>query len=92
MFGGIDNCFSFGRCADARGNVRLSVASSIAGLDLSNGLLGKPRCDRGQLLLPLLSQSAMEHVDIRIAGDGTYSATIFLEGDRVEQAAALALG
>lgn len=84
--------FAAGRCADARGNVRLSVASDIAGLDLSNGLLGKPRCDRGQLLLPLLSQSAMEHVDIRIAGDGTYTATIFLEGDRAEQAAALALG
>jgi len=84
--------FIAGRCAEAGGTVRLTVASGIAGLDLANGLLGKPRCDRGQLLLPLLSQSAMEHVDIRIAGDGTYTATIFLEGDRTEQAAALALG
>lgn len=79
------------RCADANGNVRLTVASGIAGLDLSNGLLGKPRCERGQLLIPLLSQSAMEHVDIRISADGNYSATIYLEGDRTEQVAAIGL-
>ena len=43
------------------------------------------------IVIPLLSQSAMEHVDIRISGDGTYTATIFLEGDRTEYAAPLAL-
>lgn len=83
--------FTAGRCAEASGNVRLTLANSFPGLALSNGLLAKPRCDRGQLLIPLLSQSAMEHFDIRISGDGTYSATIFLEGDRTEQSAALAL-
>jgi general secretion pathway protein N len=83
--------FAAGRCAEAGGTVRLSVASGIAGLDLANGLLGKPRCDRGQLLIPMLSQSAMEHVDIRIAGDGNYTATIYLEGDRAEQSAAIGL-
>jgi general secretion pathway protein N len=83
--------FAAGRCAEAGGTVRLSVASGMAGLDLANGLLGKPRCDRGQLLIPMLSQSAMEHVDIRIAGDGNYTATIYLEGDRAEQSAAIGL-
>ena len=83
--------FIAGRCADAGGNARLTVASGISGLDLSNGLLGKPRCDRGQLLIPLLSQSAMEHVDLRISADGVYTASIYLEGDRAEQAAAIAL-
>lgn len=83
--------FTAGRCAEASGNVRLTLANSLPGLDLSNGLLAKPRCDRGQLLIPLLSQSAMEHVDIRVSGDGTYTATIFLEGDRTDQAAPLAL-
>ncbi len=83
--------FIAGRCADAGGNVRLIMSNTVPRLDLSNGLLAKPRCDRGQLLIPLLSQSAMEHVDIRIAGDGTYSATTFLEGDRAEQSALLAL-
>ena len=83
--------FIAGRCADAGGNARLTVASGISGLDLSNGLLGKPRCDRGQLLIPLLSQSAMEHVDLRISADGVYTASIYLEGARAEQAAAIAL-
>ena len=83
--------FIAGRCADTSGNVRLTVASGISGLDLSNGLLGKPRCDRGKLLIPLLSQSAMEHVDLRISADGAYTASIYLEGDRAEQAAAIAL-
>jgi general secretion pathway protein N len=81
--------FNAGRCAQASGNIRLTLAGGIAGIDVVNGLLGKPRCDRGDLLVPLLSQSAMEHVDIRIKADGTYTATIFLEGDRIEQAAAL---
>lgn len=83
--------FRSGRCVAAGGNVRLTMANSVPGLDLANGLLGKPRCDKGQLLIPLASQSAMEHVDIRIGGDGFYNATIFLEGDRAEQAAAIAL-
>lgn len=83
--------FTAGRCTDASGNVRLTLANSLPGLDLSNGLLARPRCDRGQLLIPLLSQSVMEHVDIRISSDGNYTATIFLEGDRTEYAAPLAL-
>ena len=41
--------------------------------------------------MPLRSQSAMEQVDIRFAADGGYEAVIFLEGDRTEQGAALAL-
>lgn len=83
--------FTSGRCTEASGNVRLTLANTLPGLDLSNGLLAKPRCDRGQLLIPLLSQSAMEHVDVRISGDGTYTATIFLEGDRTEQTVPLGL-
>ena len=83
--------FIAGRCAEASGNVRLTLARTLPGIDLANGLLAKPRCEGGQLLVPLLSQSAMERVTIRIAGDGRYSATVFLEGDRTEQAALLTL-
>ncbi|MBL0924034.1 MAG: type II secretion system protein N [Sphingomonadaceae bacterium] len=83
--------FRSGRCAEASGSVRLTAPAGVAGLDLPNGLLGKPRCDGGDLLIPLLSQSAMEHVDIRIGTDRSYSATVLIEGDRVEQAAMLAL-
>lgn len=83
--------FIAGRCAEASGNIRLTLANTVSWLDLPNGLLAKPRCDRGQLLIPLLSQSAMERFDIRISGDGSYTATIFLEGDRPEQSSMLAL-
>lgn len=83
--------FTAGRCAEVSGSVRLTLANTVPGLDLSNGLLAKPRCDRGQLLIALLSQSAMEHVDIRLSADGAYTATVFLEGDRAEQAGSLIL-
>lgn len=83
--------FRSGRCVTAGGNVRLTMTGSIAGLDLANGLLGKPRCDKGQLFIPLASQSAMERSDIRIGGDGRYEATIFLQGERAELAGPLAL-
>lgn len=83
--------FIAGRCAEASGNVRLAMANTVPGLDLSNGLLAAPRCEGGQVLIPLMSQSAMERVTIRISGDGSYNATVFLEGDRTEQAALLTL-
>lgn len=83
--------FIAGRCAEASGNVRLTLTGTLPGVDLANGLLAKPRCEGGKLLIPLLSQSAMERVNLRIAGDGSYEATVFLEGDRNEQAALLAL-
>ncbi|MEP7348902.1 MAG: type II secretion system protein N [Sphingorhabdus sp.] len=83
--------FHYGRCVEASGSIRLSLGGSIPGIDVTNGLIGKPRCDRGDLLLPLISQSAMEHVDIRIKTDGSYNATVFLEGDRGEYAPMLGL-
>lgn len=83
--------FIAGRCAEAGGNVRLTMSNTIPGLDLSNGLLAKPRCEGGKLLVPLMSQSAMERVTIRFSGDGSYNATVFLEGDRPEQAALLTI-
>lgn len=83
--------FIAGRCAEAGGNIRLTMSNSVPGLDLSNGMLAKPRCEGGDLILPLLSQSAMERVTIRISGDGRYSANVLLEGDRPEQAALLTL-
>ena len=83
--------FSGGRCAEASGGIRMTLTKAIPGLDLSNGLLAKPRCDRGALLIPLLSQSATEHVDIRLSADGTYSVTILLERDNSENADAFAL-
>lgn len=83
--------FIAGRCAEAGGNIRLTLSGTLPGIDVANGLLAKPRCEGGQLLIPFMSQSAMERVTIRIAGDGRFSANVFLEGDRVEQGALLTL-
>jgi len=83
--------FIAGQCADAGGSVRLTFASGVPGYELANGLLGTPRCASRQLLIPLVSQSAMERVDIRLAADGGYSAAISLAGDRSEQAQSLIL-
>lgn len=83
--------FIAGRCAEAGGNIRLTLSGTLPGIDVANGMLAKPRCEGGQLLIPFMSQSAMERVTIRIAGDGRFSANVFLEGDRVEQGALLTL-
>ncbi|MGB5076369.1 MAG: type II secretion system protein N [Sphingorhabdus sp.] len=83
--------FIAGRCAETAGAVRLTLASTLPGLDMSAGMLARPRCERGKLLIPFVSQSAMEHLDIRLTADGQYTATIFLERDRTDQMPELAL-
>ena len=83
--------FGAGRCISADGSVRLTLPGGIPGFDVANGMLGKPRCSQGDLLVPLSSQSAMERIDIRVKADGNYTATIFLSGDRLDQSAALGM-
>ena len=63
--------FHRGRCLFAGGRVNARLGGEVAGLSLSGGLAGNARCDRGALLLPLVSQSGMERIDLR-----------FFEGDR----------
>ena len=83
--------FADGKCMNAGGQVRLTLSDTIPGLNLQNGMLGQPRCDGAQLLLPLVSQSAMERSDIRLMADGSYTMTIMLNADRGDPAAALSL-
>lgn len=83
--------FGAGRCISADGSVRLTLPGGIPGFDAANGMLGKPRCSQGDLLVPLSSQSAMERIDIRLKADGNYTATIFFSGDRLDQSAALGM-
>ncbi len=83
--------FGAGRCISADGSVRLTLPGGIPGFDVANGMLGKPRCSQGDLLVPLSSQSAMERIDIRLKADGNYTATIFLSGDRLDQSVALGM-
>jgi general secretion pathway protein N len=91
QFEGFSARFAAGRCVEASGQVRLILSDTMPGLNLQNGMLGQPRCDGAQLLLPLVSQSAMERADIRLSADGSYTVTIMLNADRSDQAAALNL-
>jgi general secretion pathway protein N len=91
QFEGVSARFAAGRCMEASGQVRLTLSDTMPGLNLQNGMLGQPRCDGAQLLLPLVSQSAMERADIRLSADGSYTVTVMLNGDRGDQAAALNL-
>lgn len=66
--------FSGESCAAAEGRVRVTVPGELAGLNLSQGLSGEPRCDGEALLLPLVSQSGMEKLDLRVMPDGRWKA------------------
>jgi general secretion pathway protein N len=66
--------FRGNRCESAEGRVKASFSGEVAGLALSQGLSGTARCEGGMLLIPLVSQSAMERLNMRIAGDGSYRA------------------
>jgi general secretion pathway protein N len=68
--------FTDGLCARAEGRVEASVTADVAGLALSGGLSGTARCDDGALLLPLVSQTAMEAVNLRLFEDGRYQVEI----------------
>jgi len=91
QFEGFSARFAAGRCMEASGQVRLTLSDTMPRLNLQNGMLGQSRCDGAQLLLPLVSQSAMERADIRLSADGSYTVSIMLNADRGDQAAVLNL-
>jgi general secretion pathway protein N len=68
--------FADGTCASAEGLVKASVARDVAGLSLPGGLSGNARCDDGALMLPLVSQSGSEAINLRLFQDGRYSAEL----------------
>lgn len=68
--------FEDGRCIEAAGSVRAAVAGDMAGIALPGGLTGHVRCDGGALLIPLVSQSSMEALELRLSGDGRYQAVV----------------
>lgn len=70
--------FLNGQCDRAAGTVRAAVAGDIAGIALPGGLTGTARCDGGALLLPLVSQSGTESLDIKLFGDGRYQAQVLM--------------
>jgi len=70
--------------------VRAHMAGQWPGLNLAQGLSGEVRCDGEALLLPLVSQSGMEKIDLRIWRSGRYVAEMRVETADPTLAAALA--
>ena len=90
---GVNIGFDGRRCASASGAVRVNIEQSLFGVTLQRGLSGNLRCDGGDLLVPLQGQSGLEQLDIRIKGNGRYSADFRLGGLAASAGSALsALG
>ena len=70
--------FDNGQCVNADGLVRARIGGSLGGIALPEALVGNAACDDGALLLPLISQSGMEQMDVRILAGGDYSAELRL--------------
>lgn len=82
--------FSGDRCGHAEGRVRAQMAGQFPGLSLSQGLSGVAVCDGDALLLPLVSQSGLEKVNLRIWQSGRYVAEMRVETADATLGAALA--
>ncbi len=65
--------FENGLCVEAEGLVRARLAGDLGGVSLPGTVTGAARCDEGRLLLPLIGQSGMEQIDLRIGAAGDYS-------------------
>jgi general secretion pathway protein N len=71
--------FAGDRCGHAEGRVRAQLAGQFPGLNLTQGLSGVASCDGEALLLPLISQSGMERVNLRVWRSGRYVAEMRVE-------------
>jgi general secretion pathway protein N len=72
--------FANGRCDHAEGEVRAGLSGDVGGMLLTLALRGAARCEQGALLLPLASQSGLERLDLRFAGDGSWRAELSARG------------
>jgi general secretion pathway protein N len=86
---GLSVSFELGKCAKANGRVRATFTGDVGGLALAQGLSGVARCDGATLLLPLVSQSAMERLNLHIQGNGDYRAEFFVRSTDPAMAAKL---
>ncbi|MCP1471062.1 general secretion pathway protein N [Sphingobium sp. OAS761] len=66
-------------CGHAEGRVRARMAGQFPGLNLTQGLSGTVTCDGDAILLPLVSQSGLEKIDLRIWRSGRYVAQMRIE-------------
>ncbi len=75
-FDDVSMTFLSHRCAEAQGLVRATLAGDVGGIALPGGLSGVVRCDGDALLLPLVGQSAMERIDLRVMDAGQWRADV----------------
>lgn len=71
--------FSGSKCGHAEGRIRAYIGGDLPGLNLSQGLSGDVRCDGAAILLPLVSQSGLEKLNLRIGADGHNSAEMLVQ-------------
>jgi len=64
------------RCEQAQGRIRATFTGDVGGLALASGMSGTARCEGGDLLLPLIGQSAMERLTIHLKGSGAWRAVL----------------
>jgi general secretion pathway protein N len=77
--------FDGGNCNNAKGSVRLMLKPGpLSQIGLGSGFLGQASCKGDALLLPLVSQSAMERADIRIKSNGQYIMNIGVQNESPE--------
>lgn len=65
--------FENGLCVSAEGVVRAELGGDLGGVSLPGTMTGNARCDQGALLLPMMGQSGMEQLNLRIEQGGAYS-------------------
>ena len=70
--------FEADQCRHAEGRVRAALAGDLGGLAIPSGLSGSARCDAGALLLPLVSQTGLEQLNLRLFVDGRYRAELIV--------------
>lgn len=64
--------FGDGQCVHAEGLVKARFAGELVGVSLTAGFSGEARCDGQAVLLPLVSQSGGDRLDVRLFADGRY--------------------
>lgn len=69
---GVSIGFASGLCSRAEGRVRAMASGDVGGMSLSSGLAGNASCAGDAALLPLVGQSGMEQLNIRLFADGRY--------------------
>ena len=71
--------FAGDKCLSAGGRISLALRPILPGLSGDDNMVGVPRCSGDRLLLPLVDGTATRALDIFIASDGEYRATLKLE-------------